>query len=200
MLYNVRDVNFAGYDMEFRDFEEKQLSSELIFDGIVVHLYFDKILLPNGCEATREYLKHNGAVCILPLTPENEVVCVRQFRYPFGKVMLEIPAGKLDSKGEDPRSAALRELREETGAVCENLTYLGKFYPSPAILDEEISMYLATGLTFGATDFDEDEFIEIVKIPFDILLDMVCRGEVPDGKTQTAVLRAFFELKKAKKI
>ena len=171
---------------------ETQITSELIFDGKVVHLYFDKVSLPDGNEATREYIKHIGAVCIVPVTDEGEVVCVRQYRYPIGRVMLEIPAGKLDYKGEDTEQAARRELREETGAVCESLEFIGKFHPSPAILDECISMYLARGLSFGETDPDDDEFIQIEKVPMDKLCDMICRGEITDGKTQAGVLKAKY--------
>ena len=171
-------------------FEEKCLDSKLIFDGKVLHLYRDEIYLPDGREAFREFCRHIGAVCVVPVTDDGEIICVKQYRYAVGEVMLEIPAGKLDAKDEDPREAALRELREETGATCKKLTYMGKYFSSPAILDECIHMYMAEGLEFGDTDFDEDEFIEIVKIPVDELVDMIMRGEVHDGKTQAAVVRA----------
>ncbi len=181
---------------DIHSFEEKQVSSELIFDGKVLHVYKDDITLPDGRPAFREYVRHIGAVCVVPLTKEGEVVCVRQYRYPEAAVMLEIPAGKLDAKTEDPWDAVRRELREETGAVAEKLTYLGKFYSSPAILDECIHMFLAEGLCFGDTDFDDDEFIEIVRIPLDELVDTIMKGEVPDGKTQAAVLRTAHLLEK----
>ncbi|MBQ9112209.1 MAG: NUDIX hydrolase [Clostridia bacterium] len=177
-------------------FEEKEKSSQLIFDGKVLHLYRDEIYLPDGREAFREFCRHIGAVCVVPVTDEGEIICVKQYRYAVGEVMLEIPAGKLDAKDEDPREAALRELREETGATCKSLTYMGKYYSSPAILDECIHMYLAEGLEFGDTDFDEDEFIEIVKIPVDDLVDMIMRGEIHDGKTQSAVIRAALAIGK----
>lgn len=180
-------------------FEEKQNSSELIFDGKVLHVYKDNITLPNGAPAFREYIRHIGAVCVVALTDENEVICVRQFRYPNASVMLEIPAGKLDYKEEDPREAAIRELREETGAICKNMTYLGIYLSSPAILDEKIHMFLAEGLEFGQTDPDDDEFIETVKIPLDTLVDMIMRGEVPDGKTQAAVMRVAHLIDKRSK-
>ena len=176
--------------------EEKQSSSQLIYDGKVIRVFRDEIILPDGNRAFREFNRHNGAVCVIPVTENREVICVRQYRYAVGDVLLEIPAGKLDSKDEDPDSAVIRELREETGAVCGRLTYLGKYLGSPAILDECIHMYLAEELTFGDTDFDDDEFLETVRIPLDELVKMVMNGEIPDGKTQIAVLRAHKMLSK----
>ncbi|MBO7310199.1 MAG: NUDIX hydrolase [Clostridia bacterium] len=180
-------------------FKETKKSSNLIFDGNVLHLYRDDIYLPDGREAYREYCRHVGAVCIVPVTAEREVICVRQYRYAVGDVMLEIPAGKLDSKEEDPTEAAIRELREETGVVSKKLEYIGKYYSSPAILDECIYMYIAQDLEFLGTDFDDDEFIEIVKIPIDELVQMIMRGEIADGKTQAAVMRAAYALDRKSK-
>ena len=178
------------FSKDISKFIETTVSSELIYDGNVIHVYRDDITLPDGKPAYREYNRHIGAVCVIPITDKGEVICVRQYRYPIGDVLLEIPAGKLDYKGEDPDEAVCRELREETGAVCEKLTYLGRFLGSPAILDECIHMYMAEGLTFGDTDPDEDEFIETVRIPLSELVEMIMRGEVPDAKTQLAALRA----------
>lgn len=172
---------------------EQQVDSALIYDGRILHVYRDNIALPDGKPAVREYIRHVGAVCVVPLTEEGEVVCVRQYRYPFSDVLLEIPAGKLNAKNEVPEEAALRELREETGAVCQQLTYLGKYYGSPAILDECIHMYLAEGLTFGKTDPDDDEFLEVVRIPLAELVRRIANGEIPDGKTQAAVLRVAMQ-------
>ena len=170
-------------------FEERCISSELIFDGKVMRVFLDRIMLPNGKEATREYTKHIGAVAVLPLTDEGEVICVRQYRYAHGKMLTEIPAGKLDTPDEDHVEAALRELREETGAVCKSLTPLGLYRATVAVLDEKIDLYLAEGLTFGDTDPDEDEFLEIVRIPLPRMVEMVMSGEITDGKTQVAVLK-----------
>lgn len=172
-------------------FEEKTKSENLVFDGKVLHVYCDDIIQPDGKDAKREYAKHLGAVCVVPLTAENEVICVKQYRYAVRRMFLEIPAGKLDYADEDRREAALRELREETGALCKTLTHLGDIITSPAILTEKISMYLAEGLTFGETEYDEGEFIEIVKIPLAELVDMIMRGEIEDAKTQTAILKVW---------
>ena len=169
---------------------EKMHSSELIYDGRVIRVFRDEVTLPDGKIALRELNRHVGAVCVIPVTAEGEVICVRQYRYAVGEVLLEIPAGKLDGKDEDPRTAALRELREETGAICSKLTYLGRYLGSPAILDETIHMYLAEDLSFTDLALDEDDCLETVRLPLSTLRDMVLRGEIPDGKTQAAVLRA----------
>lgn len=169
---------------------EKKAESELIFDGKVVHLYVDKVELPNGEFSVREYVKHLGAVCVIPITDEGEVILERQYRYAVGEVLVEIPAGKLDYEGEDMTSAALRELKEETGAVPTELIDMGIYYGSPAIMGEKIRMFLARGLTFGENDLDADEFLEVFRLPLDEAVEMVMRGEVPDGKTQCAILRA----------
>ena len=183
-------MEFKKNDLSY--FAETTRSSQLLYDGKILHVYRDEITLPDGKPAFREYNRHVGAVCVLPLTDRGEVICVRQYRYPFAEVLLEIPAGKLDSRDEDPNDAVRRELREETGAVCGKLTYLGQYYGSPAILDERIHMYLAEELVFGDTEFDEDEFIETVRIPLEELVDMILRGEVRDGKTQAAVMRVAY--------
>ena len=174
---------------ELERLEERELSSELIYDGSVVHLYVDSVSLPNGQSATREYVKHIGAVAVLPLTDNNEVICVRQYRYAHRCLLTEIPAGKLDSPEEDHVEAALRELREETGATCQKLTYLGMFRPTPAVLNEKVDLYLAEGLSFGDADPDEDEFLDVERIPLDVLAEQIMSGEITDGKTQVAVLK-----------
>ncbi len=168
---------------------EVTLSSELLFDGRIVRLYHDTVRLPDGAVGDREYVRHIGGVCVLPLDADGQVTCVRQYRYPFGEVLTELPAGKLDQKDEDRALAALRELREETGYRCEKLTFLGKFYSSPAILDEVIGLYLAEGLTAGEMDLDEDEFLSNVRYPLSVLVDEVQKGNIPDGKSQAAILR-----------
>ncbi len=176
-------------DFDKTKLEETCVSSELIYDGKVLRLFVDQVRLPDGSLSVREYNRHIGAVAVLPLTDEGEVICVRQFRYAHGCVMTEIPAGKLDAPDEDHIEAALRELREETGASCESLTYLGLFRSTPAILDEKIDLYLAEGLTFGETDLDEDEFLDVVRIPLAELVNDVLAGKITDGKTQVAILQ-----------
>ena len=172
------------------ELEETTVSSRLIFDGKVVHLYKDTVRLPDGAESVREYVKHVGAVCILPLTDDGEVILERQYRYAVRQILTEIPAGKLDAPGEDPLEAAKRELREETGATAREMIPLGDYYGSPAVMGERIRMFLARGLTFGETEFDEDEFLVVFRLPLAEAEAAVLRGEIPDGKTQAAILRA----------
>lgn len=175
--------------MNEAELTEKRLRGELIYDGRVVHLWRDEVRLPDGRETIREVVRHIGAVGIVPLTDKGEVLCVEQYRYPYACVMLEIPAGKLDDPGEPLEEAARRELREETGAVGGRMISLGALYPSVAICDEVIHLYVAEGFTMDHTDPDDDEFLCTRAIPLDELLDMVMRGEVPDAKTQIAVLK-----------
>ena len=174
--------------------EEKQLSFDYKFKGRIINLRVDEALLPNGATATREVVEHNGGICVVPITENGEVLMVEQYRYPYGEVILEIPAGKRDGD-EEPLEGGKRELREETGAIAENYTFLGELYPTPGYCGEVIYMYLATGLTFGETDPDEDEFLNVKKIPLEKAVEMIMNGEIKDAKTQTAILKVERMLK-----
>lgn len=178
--------------------EEKQISREEIFHGVALHVVKDRILLPNGKESVREISLHNGAAAVIPILDDGRVLMERQYRYAHGRVMLEIPAGKLDTPDEDPLEGAKRELREETGAVAGRITYLGSIAPSPALINEVIYLYMAEELTFGDNDLDDGEFLELEYIHIDKLFDMVMSGEITDSKTQIAVLKAR-EILKSKK-
>ena len=167
---------------------EKTVSSEIKFKGRIVTVRLDKAELPNGRIASREVVEHPGGVCILPLYDDNTVTVVRQFRYPFQKVVTELPAGKLE-KGEAHRPAALRELEEEVGVTCGKLTYLGCLYSSPGFSTEVLHMYLAQELKQGECHPDDDEFLETERIPFSTLLEQVMSGEIVDAKTVALVLK-----------
>lgn len=177
-------------DSERSRLAEKQTASEDIFDGIVLHVKRDTVALPSGNSAIREVIRHIGAVCVIPVTENNEVVVERQYRYPLDRVILEIPAGKLDSPDEDRLSAIRRELREETGYSADEWTEIGDFHPAPAYCDEYITMYLARGLHRGERHLDEDEFLDVCTVPLSELVEAVMAGTISDAKTQVCVLKA----------
>ncbi len=170
---------------------EKTTASETIWDGKIFRITKDTALLEDGTEAERDVLHHSGGVCVLPLTDSDTILMVQQFRYPMQEITLEIPAGKREI-GEDSAACGLRELREETGRTCQNYISLGKMYPTPAYDTEVIEMYLATGLSVPESqNLDAGEFLGLTEIPFREAVDMVMRGEIPDAKTQTAILKTY---------
>lgn len=177
---------------------EVQLSRKEIYKGRVVHLLEDQVRLPDGQEARREVILHPGGVGILPLMEDGTVLVVRQFRYPQGKVLTEIPAGKLEF-GEDPLSCGKRELQEEVGAAAEEWVDLGTIYPTPAYDTEVIHIYLARGLSFGEQHLDPGEFLNVERVPFQALYERVMAGEIADAKTQIAVLKVKAMLEKSEK-
>lgn len=169
--------------------EEKQLTSEYIYNGKIIKLRRDTALLPNGKTSTREVIEHNGGVCVAALTDSDEVLFVKQFRYPYMEIVTEIPAGKRDGKDEDPLACGKRELKEETGAEAESFIPLGKLYPSPGYCGEVIWMFAATGLSYGEQHPDDDEFLSVEKIPLEKAVQMILSGKITDAKTQAAVLK-----------
>ncbi|MDD6021434.1 MAG: NUDIX domain-containing protein [Acutalibacteraceae bacterium] len=170
------------------DFDEKTLNEKVVFSGRIITVNSDEVLLPNGRTSKREVVYHHGGVCVVPLTENNELLMVRQFRYPYREVILELPAGKLE-RGEDPYDAGLRELDEEVGVTTGEMRSLGRFYPTPGYCSEIIHIYLAENLTATHQHLDEDEFLSVEKIPLEKALGMVMSGEITDGKTQTAILK-----------
>lgn len=179
----------------FKDLSENKVISEEIYDGQVVHLYKDIAQLPNGKTAIRETIRHIGAVGIVPLTDDGKVIMEKQFRYPLGRVVTEIPAGKLDSKTEDRLEAAKRELEEETGLLADEWIPLGDYIPAAAYCDEVITLYLAKGLHQGTRNLDEDEFLNIVEMDLQELVDDIMQGGIADGKSQVALLKAYMMLR-----
>ena len=168
---------------------EKTVSAQPIFNGRVLKVHLDQVELPNGATASREIVDHPGGVAILALDEDNNVLTVTQYRYAYGQTLLEIPAGKLEH-GEDPYAAAMRELREETGATTEKLLPLGEIYPTPGFCNEIIRLYLARDLSWGEMDPDEDEFLRVERIPFPTMLERVLSGEIRDAKTSIAIMKA----------
>lgn len=177
------------------DLTEKQIDREEIFCGVALHVVRDSIELPDGSRSVREISLHNGAAAVIPILPDGRVIMERQYRYAHGRVMLEIPAGKLNSKDEPPLEGAKRELWEETGTVAGRYTYLGSMATSPALLDEVVYIYMAEELTLGESHLDEGEFLEVEYYTLDELYEMVMRGEITDSKTQIAILKAREVLK-----
>ena len=175
---------------ELQALRETRTASETVFDGFILHVKKDTVSLPNGAPASREVIRHIGAVCVIPVTDDNQVVVERQYRYPIARVITEIPAGKLDSRDEDRLSAIQRELREETGYTAGEWIPLGDFHPAPAYSDEYISMYMARGLHAGERHLDADEFLDVFTVPLSELVEDVMAGRISDAKTQTAVLKA----------
>ena len=172
---------------------EKQLSSKEIFNGRVVHLVFDEVELPGGERSTREVAYHPDGVAILALTDNEEVLLVRQFRYPIRKVIYEIPAGKMEPGETDPRECGIRELAEETGAEAREFVPYGEALVSPGFCDETLHIFKATGLNFGKAHPDEDEYIDFERVDFERALAMVYSGEITDAKTVIALLRYALE-------
>ncbi len=170
------------------DFTEKTLKEKEIFDGKIIRVHVDDIELPDGSKAFREVVEHSGGVCVVALTDEDEILMVRQYRYPFKKLLLELPAGKLE-KGEEPLCAGIRELEEECGVVADKIVSLGKIYPTVAYCSEIIHIFLATGLNTTNQHLDEGEFLSIEKIKLTDAVRMVMEDEIRDAKTVAGVLK-----------
>lgn len=172
------------------DMREDTVSSEEIYKGRIFRVHRDTVALADGTGALREIVEHNGGVCCAAVNERGELAFVRQFRYAYGKVVTELPAGKLE-KGEDPFDAVKRELREEVGAEATDWQPLGVLYPTPGYCTEVIHLYSCRIRSIGDTDFDEDERIESLFIPLDEAAQMVMRGEIPDAKTQVLVMKVY---------
>lgn len=169
--------------------KETKISSETKYEGLIFTITRDTVELINGNTAFREVLHHPGGVCVIPITENNEIYIVKQFRYPFQEVTIEIPAGKMEY-GENHAECGRRELLEETGCTCSEYIYLGEVYPVPAYDKEIIHVYMAKGLSFGKQNLDEDEFLDVEKLPLSEAVDLVMEGKIKDSKTQIAILKA----------
>jgi len=171
-----------------KKFEEKTISEEKIFEGRVISLFHQQVELPNGKTSTREIVKHPGAVAIIPVTDDGKVVLVEQYRKAMERVLLEIPAGKLE-KGEEPLRTAIRELEEETGYEAAEWEHIQSFYTSPGFADEYIYIYLAKGLRKkeNSASLDEDEFVEVLELSLEECIEELKKGTIHDAKTCYAI-------------
>lgn len=171
---------------------EKTVTEKVIYDGKILKLNRDEVILENGEKAIREVVHHSGGAGVLAVDDEENVYLVKQFRYPYGEEMLEIPAGKL-SKGEDPLDCAKRELEEETGMIAGKIEALGAFRPSPGYTDEKIYLFVAKELKQGRQNLDEDEFLDVTKCDLFRAVKMIERGEITDAKTVIAIYKYLID-------
>ena len=169
---------------------ERRLESKEVFRGSLLHVFKDRVQLPDESTSAREYIKHPGASAVLPVFENGDVMLVRQYRYPLSKAFLEVPAGKIDPE-EDPDKTALRELREETGLECNRLELIGQFHPSVGYTDEVIYLYVAWDIRTEQQEMEEDEFLVRVRLPFHSAVEKVHSGEITDGKTMVTLLRSW---------
>jgi len=167
---------------------EKTLSTEILYKGSILTLKHCTVELENGETANREVVEHSGGVAVLAVDEAENVLFVRQFRYPYGQELLELPAGKLEP-GEDPAKCGLRELEEETGFAAEEYRPFGQIYPTPGYTTEVLHLFLARGLIRTHQHLDEDEFLTVEKIPFQTALELCLRGEIKDAKTVVPILK-----------
>lgn len=182
------------YSIALGYFEQTE-ESQGIFNGRIIAVHNDTVTLVDGETAQREVVDHPGGVAVVGLTEDNEILLVRQFRYPYKETILEIPAGKLE-KDEDPREAGIREFKEECGAEADRFESLGEIYPTPGYCGEIIRIFYAEGITFGEQHLDEDEFLDVVKMPVKECISKIMNGEIKDAKT----IAGIFKLKELKNL
>ena len=169
--------------------KEKTIQTKTIHKGTFLTLNSDKVLLPNGNTSTREWIKHPGAVCCIPILPDGKIGLIKQYRYAVKEQMIEIPAGKLD-QNEIPEECALRELEEEIGYRANQLTLLANIHPAIGFTDEKIWLYLAEELTETAQALEASEVLTLQRVPAEDVFTMAENGEISDGKSVCALLRA----------
>jgi len=172
-----------------KDLSERRLSSRLVYDGRLLKVRSDTVRLPDGASAEREYIEHPGAVAVIAVTDAGELVMERQFRYPLGRDMFEIPAGKIDP-GEDPLTTARRELQEETGYTAAEWTHVATINIAIAYSNEHIEIYLARGLQHAQAKLDDEEFLEVFTVPLATALAWVREGKITDSKTVSGLFWA----------
>ncbi|NLN87176.1 MAG: NUDIX hydrolase [Syntrophomonadaceae bacterium] len=172
------------------DLEEETLHSQEIFAGRMVHLRVDTVELPDGGQSTREVIEHAGAVAIVALDSEDQIVLVKQYRHPVQKVLLEIPAGTLEND-EEPLDCARRELEEETGLRASNWNKILTYYSTPGFTNECLHIFMASGLSAGTAKTDQDEFIEAMRVPLSEAYEQIFTGQIADGKSIIGIQYAY---------
>ena len=170
------------------ELKEEMVSQETVYQGIIVNVRRDKAKLPDGRLTNREVVEHPGGVAIFAMDDQDRVALVRQYRYPMGEIVLELPAGKIEL-GEDPRECGIRELQEECGCTADRFEKLAQLYPTPAYCTEVIHIYRASGLHESVQKLDDGEFLDVLRIPFAQAVQMVMNGEISDAKTQIGILK-----------
>ncbi|AQS59282.1 NUDIX hydrolase [Desulforamulus ferrireducens] len=178
-----------------QNLEEKTLSSRRVYEGKILNLRVDQVLLPNGKEGSREVVEFSQAVAVVALTDDDKVLLVSQYRYPVGEVLREIPAGKMDPQ-ESPEVCALRELKEETGYAAASLVKLNEFYTTPGFTNELMHVFLAQNLTKGEQSPDEDEFVQVESVSLQEAIEMIFAGKIRDAKSIAGLLAAHYHLKR----
>ena len=171
------------------DFYEKQIETETLYRGLIVNVRRDVAEMQNGARVPREVVEHPGGVGIIPVTHDNKVLMVRQYRYPMEEELLEIPAGKLDA-GEDPLQCAIRELSEETGCTAGKIVDMGAIYPSPGFCRETLYLFLALDLQHGEMHLDENELLSVEAVDIDELIDRIMANDLPDAKSVIGIMKA----------
>lgn len=174
---------------------EKTIASQPIFAGRIIKVSVDTVELPDGSVSTREIVRHQGAVAVLPVDEEGQVWLVRQYRKPVERVLLEIPAGTLEP-GEDPEQCAVRELEEETGLSAGSWEKILSYYSAPGFSDEYLHIYLARDLRPGHSHPDRDEFLEAVKMPWRDAYQAIFQGDIADGKSIIALQYLYQQMEK----
>lgn len=174
-----------------KELVEQKLSSKEVFKGKLLHVFYDEARLPSNEIGTREWIKHPGACAVVPIFDNDDIMLIKQFRYPMSQIFWEVPAGKID-QGETHDKTAFRELEEEAGLSSQSFAYVGHFYPGIGYSDEVIHIYIAWNLETVEQNTDEDEFVVKVRLPFEEAIQMVHSGEINDGKTVICLLRAWY--------
>lgn len=179
--------------------EEKRLGGEVLYKGRILTLEKDSVLLENKKISTREVVRHPGGCCVAAIDHDQNLIFVKQFRYPYQTQTIELPAGKLDIDGENPRQAAQRELKEETGYAADNWVSLGQLFPSPGYCDEILHLYAATQLKkLGDQQPDDGEFLDAFQLPLAEAVELALRGEIQDAKTVAGILKVKLLLDQGK--